>query len=481
MIDLENLLENCSLKWRDNKGIGTFIIPPPLDSRPFILSILLKRYNKDPTAKTMIVVDNWASRTELINYITHQDYKENNDEFNSLIQDKKLIIMTRSGVVSDKFNAFNSQNDVIFSLVILYNLVYYPWKLNYIYRKTKYRLAVLDKLLEVAQERTALYKVCPVINNLSQAEFDKLRTSTPVKETLIDVELVPDSEAAKLLDYYNEYITTSINIFGSFDIMQEARIGNDKFNISANQICYKIATENGWNPNLDMSSEINVQIDEMYNPNSLKERATKTYEIIRSRSELLSNYDGKLDAIDNLIQKHKGEKILIINKRGSFAKKVTDHINTICNAVVCGDYHDHVDLIPEVDDRGKPVCYKSGAKAGKQRFLGAQAQKTRNAKNFANNKLDILSTNNAPDKDLRADVSVVIITSPQCETIESYMYRLANVCYPKNQIILYTIYIKNSLEEKKLLNRQVAKTHTIVNNCENRVVVQNKYDCIIVD
>lgn len=481
MNDLEKLLENSSLKWRDNKGIGTFIIPPPLDSRPFILDILIKRYNKDPTAKTMIVVDDWASRTNLINYLTQQDCKENNDEFDKLIKEKQLIVMTRNGVVSDKFCGFNSQGFIAYSLIILYNLVYYPWKLHLIYGRTKYRLTVLDKLLEVPQERTALYKVCPVINNLSQAEFDKLRTSTPVEEELIDVELVPDSEAAKLLDYYNEYIATSLNIFGNFDIMQEARIGNDKFNISANQICYQIAEENGWTPNLDMSSEINVQIDGMYNPNNLKQRATQTYEMIRSRSELLSNYEGKLDVIDKLVHKHRNEKILIISKRGSFARDVTSHLNMMFGEVICGDYHDHVDLIPEVDDRGRPVCYKSGAKAGKQRFLGAQAQKTRNAKKFATNGLNVLSTNNAPDKDLSADVSVVIITSPQCETIESYLYRLANVCYPNNKIILYTIYIKNSLEEKKLLNRQVAKTHTIVNNCENRVVVQNNYDCVIVD
>ena len=468
-------MDDAIEKWRMNKGIGTFIMPNPIDSRPFILSILQKRYNKDPSARTLVVVENWSIRTNFIEYLTNQDCQENNAEFKSLIQDKFLVVITCNGVCSDKFSGKG------YDLVIVYNLVYYPYKLNIIYREAKYKLAVLDKLLEVNAERTALYRASPVIGNLTQAEFDELRTSTPVEEELIDVVIPEDTEEYKLLQYYNEYITTSLNIFGSFDIMQQARLGNDKFNISANQICYQIADENGWKPNLDMSVDINIQIDEMFNPTNIKERAVRTYECIRSRAELLSNYDGKLKVINDIVHKHENEKILIINKRGSFARKVTEHLNMMFGAVICGDYHDHVDQIPEVDDRGKPVYYKTGAKKGKQRFLGAAAQKTRNEKLFLSNKLSVLSTNNAPNKDLNADVSVVIITSPQCETIESYMYRLANVCYPTNKIKLYTIYVKNSLEEKKLQNRVVADTHAIVNKCEKVVVSENNYDFVVVD
>ena len=475
MDKLQKMLEDAIEKWRVNKGIGTFIMPNPIDSRPFILSILQKRYNKDPSAKTLVVVDDWSARCKFIEYLTTQDCQENNEEFKKLMQDKLLIVITRNGAVSDKFSGNG------YDLVIIYNLVYYPWKLGFIFSKAKYKLAVLDRILEVTQERNALYKSSPVIGNLTQAEFDKLRTSTPVEEELIDVDIPDGSEERKLLDFYNEYISASLAIFGSFEIMQQARIGNDKFNISANQICYQIADENGWKPNLDMSVEINIELDKMYNPTSIKERATRTYEYIRARSELLSNYDGKLDVIDKLVHEHSGEKILVINKRGSFAKKVTDHLNMMFGAVICGDYHNHLDNIPEVDERGRPVCYKSGAKKGKQRFLGAIAQCSRNEQAFLANKLQVLSTGNAPDKELNADVSVVIITSPQCETIESYMYRLANVCYPSNKIKLYTIYIKNSLEEKKLQNRVVADTHKIVNKCENAVVIENNSDFIVVD
>ena len=476
MDKLQKMLDDAVNKWRDNRCVGTFIMPNPIDARPMILSILQKRYVRYPSAKTLLVVDTWDTRCKLIEYLTTQDCEENNDDFKRLIADKNIIVLTRNGVVSDKFRGVNDCD-----LIILYNLVYYPYKLGIYCSRVKYKLTILDKILEVTQERNSLYKTCPIISNFSQAEFDELRTSTPVEEELIGVDIPEDTEEYKLLQYYNEYISTSLNIFGSFEIMQQARLGNDKFNISANQICYQIADENGWKPNLDMSIDINVQIDAMFNPTNIKERAVRTYECIRSRSELLSNYDGKLDVIDKLVHEHESDKILVINKRGPFAHKVTDHLNMMFGVVICGDYHDHVDPIPELDDRGKPVCYKSGAKKGKQRFLGATAQKTRNERLFRANKLNVLSTNNAPDKGLDADVTVVIITSPQCETIESYMYRLSNVCYPTNKIKLYTIYIKNSLEEKKLQNRVVADTHTIVNKCENVVVSENNFDFVVVD
>lgn len=476
MNNFEKLLEETIEEWRKNRCVGTFIIPNPVDTRPLLLSILQKRYTRYPSAKTLLVVESWDTRCKLIDYITTQDCEENNNEFKDLIKNKNLIILTRNGVCSDKFNGVNSCD-----LIIVWNLNYFPHKLAWYYAKIKYKLTVLNKVLEVSSERNALYKLSPVIGNFSQANFDKLRTSTPVEEELIDVDIPNDTEEYKLLQYYNEYISTSLNIFGSFDIMQQARIGNDKFNISANQICYQIANENGWKPNLDMNIDINVQVDAMFNPTNIKERAVRTYECIRSRGELLSNYEGKMKIINDLVDKHSNEKILIINKRGTFAHKVTEHLNMMSGHIICGDYHDHVDPVPELDDNGKPVLYKSGAKAGKQRFLGSTAQKHRNEQLFAANKLRVLSTNNAPDKGLNADISVVIITSPQCETIESYMYRLANVCYPTNKIKLYTIYVKNSLEEKKLQNRVVADTHQIVNKCENVVVSENNFDFVVVD
>ena len=81
---------------------------------------------------------------------------------------------------------------------------------------------------------------------------------------------------------------------------------------------------------------------------NLKERASKTYEIIRNRSQLLSDYDGKLDAILKIIEDNPGKKILIINKRGDFATRVTEYINCCSMSPICGNYHDRVEPIPAI-------------------------------------------------------------------------------------------------------------------------------------
>jgi hypothetical protein len=110
-------------------------------------------------------------------------------------------------------------------------------------------------------------------------------------------------------------------------------------------------------------------------------------------------------------------------------------------------------------------------------MLCAKAQKTYNEFRFNNNIINVLSTNNAPDKDLQIPVDIIILTSPECEEIKSYLYRLSNITYPNNEIQLYTLYIMNTAEETKLNNKDVSNNHEIINNSNN----ENISDFIVVD
>ena len=99
------------------------------------------------------------------------------------------------------------------------------------------------------------------------------------------------------LDYYNKEIATTINIFENFDNIKYARIGNAQTNESAMQYCTRLAEDNGWSPNLDMSVEYNQMLDATYNPNLLNDRASKCYEMMRLRNQILTDFYGKLDKI----------------------------------------------------------------------------------------------------------------------------------------------------------------------------------------
>ena len=465
------IFENAINHWRDEKGIGTAIIPTPLNDKLMVLGVLQRIYARSPTINSVIITNSFSERQNIIEFLTQQENaEENNKEFKNLITSGKIKVFTDKFVKSCKIKTYP------------FLCVWYRPDgackeiLDYV-SKCKFKLVVLNKFLSNYDDVAKLYQVAPLLKDFQQAEVEAIRLSTPVEETQIGVNIPADSKVYELLKYYDEYVSTSLNIFGSFDIMQQANTGNQQLNISSTQICYQIAQENGWNEHLDMNIEFNLEIDRLYNPNNLKERVSKTYEIIRERSKLLSDFEGKLDVILDIVRENKDKKILIINKRGDFASKVTDFLNDLSDTIICGNYHDKVNNIPAVTFTGQPVYYKSGARKGERKMMGAKAQKTLNVERFNKDIIHVLSTNNSPDKDLAIDVDVVIITSPMCEDIKSYMYRLSKIYFRSKLIKLYSLYCLNTKEQQMIEKKTISDNHNVKNSNAN----ENYSDFIVDD
>ena len=465
------IFENAINHWRDEKGIGTAIIPTPLNDKLMVLGVLQRIYARSPTINSVIITNSFSERQNIIEFLTQQENaEENNKEFKNLITSGKIKVFTDKFIKSCKIKTYP------------FLCVWYRPDgackeiLDYV-SKCKFKLVVLNKFLSNYDDVAKLYQVAPLLKDFQQAEVEAIRLSTPVEETQIGVNIPVDSKVYELLKYYDEYVSTSLNIFGSFDIMQQANTGNQQLNISSTQICLQIAQENGWNEHLDMNIEFNLEIDRLYNPNNLKERVSKTYEIIRERSKLLSDFEGKLDVILDIVRENKDKKILIINKRGDFASKVTDFLNDLSDTIICGNYHDKVNNIPAVTFTGQPVYYKSGARKGERKMMGAKAQKTLNVERFNNDLIHVLSTNNSPDKDLAIDVDVVIITSPMCEDIKSYMYRLSKIYFRSKLIKLYSLYCLNTKEQQMIEKKTISDNHNVKNSNAN----ENYSDFIVDD
>lgn len=473
MNDIDKLYLNALDSWRNNKGKGTVYIKKPLEDKCFLLMVLQRIYNKTPSAEVFIIVNSFHDRTNIIEYLCHQEDEDNNEEFKTLINNKLLKIYTYDFVQNLNYN-------VCSFLCILYHIDSVCYRVECAFTDAKFCLAFLDKPIEDKNFSNLIYNNAPILQDFEQNIVDDIRTSLPVEETRIGVDIT-NPENIKLNKYYDDYISTSLAIFGNFDTIKEARVGNPQLNISAMQICTNIAEHNGWSENLDMSIEFNVNIDKLYNPGNIKDRATKTYDIIRERSNLLSDLEDKLKIIKDIVEENKDKKILIINKRGEFANKVTDYLNNNFEDEICGNYHDKAEPMPLVDSNGNPSFYKSGAKKGQRRYLMAQAQKTTNQELFNRGLLHVLSTSNLPDKELCIDVDIIIITSTQCEEIKTYLYRLCNIYVPNNKITLYTIYVNNSVEEKKLEEKTQNKNHVIVKNAKNSTHDENNFDFVIAD
>ena len=473
-MDASTLFINAIDHWRDDKGIGTALIPAPLNDKAMILGVLQRIYSKTPDIISLVVVNNFTERSELIEYLTHQEDEENNNEFKKLIDSKIIKIFTINFINRDDFN-------MKVNVTIVYHCEEISKNLFNLLNNSKFKLVVLNKLNLSGEDITKLYSVCPLLSDFKQNEIDAVRISTPVEEMRIGVKIAEDSETYKLLQYYDEYISTSINIFGSFDNIELARIGYAAANVSATQFCYHLAEENGWNEHLDMNIDINVQIDALYNPANIRDRALQTYDIMRKRTRLLTDCDAKLNEILKIVEENKDKHILIINKFGEFAAKVTKYINDMSETEICGNYHDRVEPIPAITINGNPVYVKSGPQKGERKMLASKAQKTLNEARFNAGYLNVLSTNNAPDKDLCVRIDIIIITSPLCEDIESYIYRLSNVVYPNNTIKLYSLYIKDTIEEKRLKNKTISKTHILTENTQKSENSDENFDFVVVD
>lgn len=471
---VDEIFLNAVESWKNNKGIGTMLCPAPLNNKVPLLLILQRIYSRSPTCSTIIIVEHFNDRLDIIDFLTKQEDDENNKEFKRLLDEKYIRILTRDFINSGRWNSSPL-------LGILYN----PESFNIVYRlwlsACKFKLVVTNKILESQEDRVYLNKICPILNEFKQNEIDELRTSRPVEEIVVGVDIPTDTETYKLLEYYNKEIATTINIFENFDNIKYARIGNAQTNESAMQYCTRLAEDNGWSPNLDMSVEYNQMLDATYNPNLLNDRASKCYEMMRLRSNILTDFEGKLDKIYDICKEHEHEKILVINNRGEFAAKVTAYLNNMFDTVVCGDFHNKVENIILRKPNGEPVLVKSGINKGKPKEIGWKAQMTLNQSKFNNGEINILSTNNSPDKSLNIDVDIIIITSPICEDIKSYLYRLTKVNYIGETIKLYTIFCKSTLEHKRLLEREPSMNHQIVNKDENIDISENNFDFVIAD
>lgn len=468
----EQVYLNAVDVWRLNKGIGTFVIPAPFDALRPLLYILPQLYNKSPTTSVVIIVKDFADRSSIESYLTTLNNEVWNNSFRTVMHNGSLRILTTE-------YAAEHINDYSPLLTIIYNPNIFHFVHIAMIEKSKFNLVILSKLLD-NKTMDDFYTVAPSIGNFSQNIIDEVRTNRPVKECLVGLTIMADTELYKEMTYYNREISTALAIFGNFDNIKYARLGNNATNYSSMMICDAIARTNGWDNHLDMSSEFNRDIDKLYSPSAIKERADSIYNIIRERSTKLASSKDKLSNILDIVNDNLDKNILIINKYGEFANLVTDYLNDKSGKRICANCHDKVDNVPAVDDYGNPILIKSGPKKGQPKLLGVIAQKKLAQKLMNSHKINVISCGASPDKSLDVDIDLVIITSPLCDTIESYFYRLSKVHF-SNEVLLYTLFYRSTLEEKKLEDRSVPANHTIINDFDRNVKVDNNNSYCIVD
>ena len=208
------------------------------------------------------------------------------------------------------------------------------------------------------------------------------------------------------------------------------------------------------------------QIDDIYNPNILFERACTFYTIAKQRRDLVCDNEAKLEVIRDICLNNKDKKILIISNRGEYAAKITKYLNE-CLDLNCGDYHDCIEDTIAVDEMGIPILVKSGVNKGKPRVIGSQAQSSLNEKRFNDGLLNILSIKSASNVKLKIACDIVIFTSSLCDSIINVKTRFTNVSFNNIPTIIYRIYCNSTIENDKLNKEKECSTIKVINDTEN--------------
>ena len=252
----------------------------------------------------------------------------------------------------------------------------------------------------------------------------------------------------ELYKQYTRYTNDTISVFGSIEMVNMARSGNSKTNTSATEIRDTIARNNGWSETLDTSQDYNRQIDDIYNPNALYERACNFFNIADKRRKLVIQNEFKLEKILEIIKENNTAKILIVSKNDQFANAVSEYLNQ--EGYQCGNYHDDIPEQIDIDDNGIPRYIKSGKNAGKMRIIKSKAISSRDEQRF-NNSIDI----------------------------ESFKTRFRNVKINGIPNKVYYIYSSDTIEENNIKNLQTIPFLTLHNEQEKNAVFDENSNQII--
>jgi hypothetical protein len=447
MFNADKIYESTILKWRDNKGIGSIYLPQPLDVKHIIFEIIRRIYSKNDKANMIVVTDCIENKSDITRYLNHHT---DNEAIHRAFENKCLKVLTTEyarNVVTRSFD-----------LVVFYAVNQYDLCMASLGYRAKFRLACFT---DTPKDTFSIYPIYPKIQGYDNSELVEISLASPVEETRVAC-IVTNPDEAKLMNEYDEYIQQSISIFGSIDYMNKAIFGDKENNTSSIAICSQIAANNGWSADLDMTIPFNTQIDSIFNPNNLHDRGKITYDVIRKRRELISGNSCKLDEILSIVQKHINKQILVISQNADFANAVCEYVNTNLGVVYAACSHDKLEPIQAVDEQGEPMVIKSGENRGKPKMLGTVAQSHANERLFRNGTIHLLSCSSAPNKELEASIDVLIITSPLCDSVNEYKYRLSKIKFVSNPNIVYRLYCKATFEYKRLSEEQIPNNFNII-------------------
>lgn len=453
MKSIDKYISDICTKFQQNHGRACCYCFPPTDYRALIYTIYNKYTQKRPNSKVLIVVDKYDTRVKVIDYLKeHNATEETGFKYNVLSADyiKHNFSYNYEFIITI---GVNTQTNVIDRLS----------------KDSKFMLSVFTVYNKDNEFNTLVRRLLPLISSdVNELNIRQDLISSPVEIYPISVILKDDDRTE--YDKCNEFISTTVKVFGDFDSIQKARVGDARLNISSQEIREMIAHNNGWSLTLDTSIEFNRQIDEIYNPSALLERANLAYNVMSLRRNLVSDNNNKLEAIKDIIVANSNKRIIIVSKRGEFAAAITKYLNE--NEIACGDYHDCIEQQAMIDENTNDyIRYKSGTKKGEIKYFGSDALSTYFLGCFNDKQINCLSIKNSSNSKLKTAIDILIFTSPLCDDIVSFKQRFTNIEFTSTPNKVYLIYTESTIEQDKLISHYKKGVVSVIENDDEKNIV----------
>ena len=87
--------------------------------------------------------------------------------------------------------------------------------------------------------------------------------------------------------------------------------------------------------------------------------------------------------------------------------------------------------------------------------------------------INLLSTKNSADTELKTAIDLIIFTSSLCFTANEFIQRFADIEFNTNPLKTFVIYCINTIEHNKLNNRTITRNVTIIEEEKNFIIDEN--------
>lgn len=443
MIDYNKVNENLQKEFVENKGKGLVFAYPPLNIGNVLLGTIGKLILKRPNEKILIVIGEYQFKEEILKSI-----KEKVDLQQAIFIEDHLQFLSQSYAYTKLY---------LYTVNILVGIES-PDFIKKSYTESKFTLCIITNSTLRLNIANSIRSFMPVLNiGIAENDLQMAKVNTPVKEYRHPIYFTEEEQ--KQYEKYSSFIKDSMTVFGEFENVEYCRNGNKITGASYMQCCTNLAHQNGWSNELDMSVEFNVQIDRIYNPNAIHERAQLIYNITRERKNFVCNAHAKIKEIIKIVKANPFKRIVVVSKSGDFANEIADELTK--QNYLCGLFHNEIPSSLMPDENGEYIKYKSGINKGKPKLFKADALSTYWAQCYNYGNPHILSIKSTSDPKLDVNIDIVIFTTTLVDDIFKFKARFRNCKFPENITEIHRIYVANTIEENSMYNERPTNLITV--------------------